>query len=116
MHEHMFLVGGILHATFIAILAFFILFAAGKAGGFTRTLGTLLGYWVLIIAVIVLACGVMAGMNGGKVMGMDMMGGHHGWKHCDADKDGTAAAPAAAAPAAPMDAPKPAEPAKPKKS
>ncbi|HTQ14318.1 MAG TPA: hypothetical protein VMH86_10620 [Rhizomicrobium sp.] len=115
MHEHMFLVGGILHATFISILAFFILFAAGKAGGFTRTLGTLLGYWVLIIAILVLVCGVMAGMNGGKVMGMDMMGHHHGWKHCDMDKDGDATAPAASATPAPAPAAMtPATPKKPK--
>lgn len=119
MHPHFLLVGAIIHATFISIIAFFVLYAAGKASGFTKTLGTVLGYWVLIIAVIALAGGVTAQMNGGKPFGMDppMMWGHHHGHHCDGDKDDMAApADAAAPPATPATpAPVDATPAKPKK-
>lgn len=116
MHPHFLLVGAIIHATFISIIAFFILYAAGKASGFTKTLGTVLGYWVLIIAVIALAGGVTAQMNGGKPFGMDapMWGHHHGDRHCDGDKD-DAAAPAAATAPATTPAPADTTPAKPKK-
>jgi len=101
-------IGAIIHATLIAVIAFFILFAAGKAAGFTRTLGTLLGYWVLIIAVVALVGGVMAHMNGGKPP-FGMMG-HHGWNHCDGDKTDMSAPAHPAAPPAAM-----AQPAAPKK-
>jgi hypothetical protein len=91
MHPHFFLIGAILHATLVAVIAFFILYAAGKASGFTKTLGSVLGIWVLIIAAVILAGGVTAAVNGGKPFGMEPMWGHHGGKHCDADKDDAAA-------------------------
>jgi len=108
MHSF-FLIGAIVHATFVAVIAFFILFAAGKSAGLVKTLGNLLGVWVLVIAVIMLVCGVMAQMSG---KGMEMMG-HHGWRHCDADKTDMAAPAMPGTPAAPMA--QPATPATPKK-
>ncbi len=107
MHPHFLLVGAILHATFIAIIAFFILYAAGKASGFTKTLGTVLGYWVLIIAALALAGGITAQMNGGKPFGMEpMWGHHHGDRHCDGDKDGMTPPAEPATPPAAMAPPK----------
>jgi hypothetical protein len=70
-------VGAVLHATVIGVIAFFILFAAEKATGFTALLGRLLGYWVLLIAIGALAIGVMHAMSG-KPMGPWM---HDHWDH-----------------------------------
>jgi hypothetical protein len=104
MHSF-FLAGAIVHATLVAVIAFFILFAAGKSGGFTKILGSILGYWVLIIALIILAGGVSAQMNGGKPFGMEpMMWGHHG-KHCDGDKTDMMTPVTPATPPAAMTAP-----------
>ena len=96
------IIGAVLHATVIAIIAFFILFAAGKAEGFTALLGRLLGYWVLLIAIVALAGGISASMNGGKPFGMDMMHGHHGWHHMGPPPDGPMMPPPPAAPASPV--------------
>lgn len=62
MHLHMMmfgLAGGILHATIIAVVAFFVLFAASKADGVVRLLGNILGLWLIILAVLGL---VMTGL------------------------------------------------------
>lgn len=69
----------VLHATVIAVIAFFILFAASKAEGFVGLLGRLLGYWVLLIAIAALAGGIYFGLNG-KPPG-EMWHGHPGWMH-----------------------------------
>ena len=71
----------VLHATVIAVIAFFILFAASKAEGFVALLGRLLGYWVLVIAVVGLGCGIYFGMSGKPPFPPGMMGGHSGWMH-----------------------------------
>jgi hypothetical protein len=100
-------IGAIIHATLIAVIAFFILFAAGKASGFTKTLGMLLGYWVLIIAILALVGGVMMHMNGDKPpFGMGMMGDHRGCMHGDWGKQDVAA-PAQPTPPPAMAAPAP---------
>jgi hypothetical protein len=83
----------IIHSVMILlIIAFFVLFAASKADGLVKLLGTVLGLLLLVFAVLHLALGIMA-MNGGKPFGIDMHdmhGGwmHHGWMHHDGDQNG----------------------------
>jgi hypothetical protein len=69
------IVGAVLHATVLGIISFFILFAASKAEGFTAVLGKLLGSWVLLLAVLGLACGIYFGVTGKGPMGGP------GWMH-----------------------------------
>ncbi len=73
------ILGAVLHATVIGVIAFFVLFAASKAEGFVALLGRLLGYWVLLIAIAALAAGIYFGMTGKGPM--EMMHGHPGWGH-----------------------------------
>ena len=75
------ILGAILHATLLGVIGFFVLFAAGKAEGFTALLGRVLGYWILLLAVLSIVGGVSATLNGGKPFGMDMMHGRPGWTH-----------------------------------
>ncbi|MGD0189530.1 MAG: hypothetical protein ABSD74_02190 [Rhizomicrobium sp.] len=103
------------HVTLLLILAFFVLFAASRADGFVKLLGTLLGYWLVLVAVLIVAACVTRPMFGGKPFGMDMHGAHgdwmhHGWMHSD-----QAASPAAAPAPSPMPAPAPAPAAAPAK-
>lgn len=58
------IVFGVHLATVLGIVAFFVLFAASKAEGFVALLGKLLGYWVLLGAVLALACGIYSGVTG----------------------------------------------------
>ena len=69
------------HVTILLIVAFFILFAAGKADGFVKLLGTVLGLWLCLVALLIVAACVTAPMFGGKPFGMDMMAAHGGWMH-----------------------------------
>jgi len=71
----------VLHGTILGIIAFFVLFAASKAEGFTALLGRLLGYWVLLLAVLGVVCAVYGGITGKPVMPMDGMHGGPGWMH-----------------------------------
>jgi|KBSSwiStaDraftv2_1062776.scaffolds.fasta_scaffold4101090_1 hypothetical protein len=107
---HFILLGAVLHATVLGVLAFFILFAAGKAEGFTALLGRLLGYWVLLLAILGLVFGIFAAATG-KHMGPGWMMRQHGWRHmgrppfdCPVEPEKPGAAPA-----------KPATPAEPNK-
>lgn len=100
MHMH-FLAGAILHATALAVLGFFVLFAAGKAGGIVKLVGTVLGWWLWILAVLAIVCALVCPGMGDK---SGWMKGGEGWMH----------GPDAAAPAKPEAAPAPApEPNKP---
>jgi len=56
---HMILFGGAVHVIALAVLAFFVLFAASKASGFVKMLGNVLGYLLLVLAVLVLMCRVL---------------------------------------------------------
>ena len=77
---HPFLVGAVLHATVMLVLAFFVLFAASKADGLVKTLGNLLGGWLVILAVLAIVGAATAPMFGGRPFGMEFMGRmHHGW-------------------------------------
>ena len=88
-----FMLFGIAHVLIVAVVAFFVLFVASKESGFVRLLGNVLGYLLLIVAVLAIVCHVLGafginpcpwgGPNGPHAMMM-----HHGW----------AAEPAAPAP------------------
>ena len=61
---HPFLWAGlILHATGLAVLGFFVLFAASKAEGLLKTIGNVLGSWLFILIVL-------------GITGMVVSGGH----------------------------------------
>ncbi len=77
------ILGAVLHGTVLGIIAFFVLFAAGKAEGFTALLGRLLGYWVLLLAILGVACGIYGGVTGKPIMPMDGVHGGPGWMHHD---------------------------------
>jgi len=55
MHLEM-LAHAALHATVAAVIGFFVLFAASKASGIVRLVGTVLGWWLWIIAVLSIVC------------------------------------------------------------
>jgi hypothetical protein len=80
--------GMILHATIALIIAFFVLFAASKAEGLVKLLGTVLGLWVLVVTIVMIAGAVTAPMFGGKPFGIDMHAMHDRWMHHDGDRDG----------------------------
>ena len=66
------------HATLLAIVAFFVLFAASRAAGWIKALGSALGIWVLILAAISLVCAVAAPfvhVAPGRAFGPGMMHG-----------------------------------------
>jgi len=105
MHMEM-LAHAALHATVAAVIGFFVLFAASRADGIVKLVGTILGWWLWIIAVLSLVCVfVCPGMGGAGP----------GWMHehlgMHADSMAPAAAPAKPDAAAP--APAAAEPKKP---
>ena len=85
------------HVTLVLVLAFFVLFAAGKAEGFAKLLGTVLGWWLVVLAVLFVAAFATRPLFGGKPFGMDVHGMHRGWMH-HADQE-PAAPPAPAKPA-----------------
>jgi hypothetical protein len=90
------------HITILLIVAFFILFAASRADGFVKLLGTVLGAWLVLVAVVMIAGCVTAPMFGGKPFGMDMHAMHGGWMHRDGmhpDAPEAPAKPASMAPA-----------------
>ena len=70
------IVGAVFHATAILVLAFFVLFAASKAEGLVKTLGNLLGGWLVILAVLAIVSAAIAPMH---PLGMDFGRMHHGW-------------------------------------
>jgi hypothetical protein len=92
----------ILHATVAGVIGFFVLFAASKAEGIVKFVGTVLGWWLWIIAVLSIVCVFVCPMMGDK-MG-DHWGMHGSWMHSSSN---SAPAPAATAvaPAKPENAP-----------
>lgn len=56
MHMVMF---GAFHVILLAVVAFFVLFAASRASGFVKILGNVLGYLLLVFSVLVLVCHVL---------------------------------------------------------
>jgi hypothetical protein len=79
MHAFFILIG-LLHATVLSVIAFFVLFTASRAKGVLRTIGNVLGAWLFILAALALIGSVAAPMFGGGPMGFRMMGSHgHHW-------------------------------------
>ena len=78
MHPFMFV--AIHHAVIVAIVSFFVLFAASKADGFVKLFGNVLGYLLLIVAVLLIVWTIVAPMMGWHdyMMHHDMM---HPWDH-----------------------------------
>jgi len=106
---HFMLVGAVLHATVLGILAFFILFAAEKASGFTALLGRLLGFWVLLLAVLGFVIGIGSAVTGKPMMGLmgDKPWMHHHWDHMGPPPGEPAPSDDQKAPAAPETPAKP---------
>jgi hypothetical protein len=94
--------GMILHALAVAVIGFFVLFAAERASGIVKLVGTLLGWLLWLLAIACIVCAFICPNMGDKGAGwMDKMGIH-------------GAPPAATEPAKPEPAPAPTTP--PKKS
>lgn len=66
---HFFGLALIAHTLIVAVIAFFVLLAASKADGFVRLLGNVLGWIILILAVLSLAVGVYHMATGKGPMG-----------------------------------------------
>ncbi len=95
MH-HFAIIAGLLHATFCAVVGFFVLFAASRSDGLLKLVGNVLGIWLFVLAVLSVVGGFMGGPVFGGHMGMRMMDGHRPpWMQ----PGQPAAAPASAAPA-----------------
>jgi len=85
MHSF-FIFGAVLHATALAVIAFFVFFAAARSEGRLASFGNLLGVWLVILALIALIFGAVMVANGGRMggYGYGMMGGNGsgwGWMH-----------------------------------
>ena len=93
---HMFMFAWVGHTLIVAVLAFFILFAASKSDGFVRLLGNVLGWLLLIAAVLGLVAGIFHLMTG-KPMMMEGERGPHWMMHWEHGAP-TGAPPPAAAP------------------
>ena len=76
---------GVVHYVILAaVLAFFVLFAASKADGFVKILGNVLGYLLLILAVLWIVWAATAPSFGNRPFGSSFMGDMHsgtGWGH-----------------------------------
>jgi len=90
-----FIIGGLLHATALAVIGFFVLFAASKSEGGVRRLGNILGVWLYILAVLALAGWIFLGAAANGPLGRRMMAFHHPWR---AESAAPASVPAPAAP------------------
>lgn len=75
---HPFLFIAIHHALIVAVVAFFVLFAASKAEGFVAILGNVLGYLLLLLAVLLVVCVFVGPMFGWHGMHPGMM---QPWDH-----------------------------------
>jgi hypothetical protein len=80
---HFMIVGAVLHATVLGVIAFFVLFAASRASGLVAMLGNLLGYWILLLAVLGFVIGIGSAISGKPMMGVmgDKPWMHGGWHH-----------------------------------
>ena len=78
MHPFLIL-GSLLHATALAVIGFFVLFTADRAGGRVKTIGNALGIWLFILAALAIIAAIVAPARGyGPGPGAwGWMGGHH---------------------------------------
>ena len=99
MH-HFVIIAGLLHATFAAVIGFFVLFAASRSDGLLKLVGNVLGIWLFVLAVLSVVGGFMGGPVFGGHMGMRMMGGHRPpWMQSGQPAEAPASAAPAPAPA-----------------
>ena len=75
------IVFGLMQATALAVVGYFILFAASRSQGLLKHLGNILGAWLMAIALIVLLASAFSPLLPGRVGGYGMMGGRPGWMH-----------------------------------
>jgi hypothetical protein len=100
MHLHM-IAGVVLHATAMAVIGFFVLFAASKASGIVRAVGTALGWWLWLLAALFIVCALARPWMGDKDHGwMNDRWKMGGWMHDEAPSS-------TAPPAAPQTQPAP---------
>lgn len=99
MHPFM-IFGAVLYATTLAVIGFFVLFAASRAAGLIKGLGTALGIWVLVLSVLIVVGAaalpfVPGHAVGPSMMQNDWMGRMHGqvWRDVDQGPGPPAAAP-----------------------
>jgi hypothetical protein len=92
---HLFVFAWVGHTLIVAVLAFFVLFAASKSDGFVRLLGNVLGWILLIAAVLGLVVGIFHVMTG---KGPLMEGGSRWMMHWEHGTPPPGAPPPAAAP------------------
>jgi hypothetical protein len=52
------IVFGVLHATALLVVAFFVAFAAARSGGLLKVLGRLLALWLIVLAAVSIWFGV----------------------------------------------------------
>ena len=99
------IVGSLFPATALAVVGFFVLFAAERAAGRIRTIGNVLGVWLFFLAGVAIIFGVVASVAGPTRWG----GGYHdrmmhryhpGWMQPSAPDQSPAPAPTTAPPAA----------------
>ncbi|HEX4862365.1 MAG TPA: hypothetical protein VFV07_14105, partial [Rhizomicrobium sp.] len=95
----------ILHALAVAVIGFFVLFAAERASGIVKLVGTVLGWLLWILAIAGVVCAVIGPDMAGKWM--DRM---HGTPPAAAEPAKPEAAPATPAPVPATPAPAPAKP------
>jgi hypothetical protein len=96
-----FLVHAVIHLLACLTVAFFILFAAGKADGLVKLFGNVLGIVFILIGIAGVVLGVMHHGDHDKMMGDRMHGWDAPWMHGQPPPSAAPANPATPAPAAP---------------
>ena len=71
MHMH-FVLHAVGIATVLLIVAYFIFVAGQRSMGFVSAFGSLLGTWLIILAIAIVTGAVTAPMFGGKPFGLDL--------------------------------------------
>ena len=64
--------------TMIAVIGFFVLFAASRTEGTVQTVGKVLGIWLFVLALLPLGAGTYATLSGMCPIGGHMMSGKMG--------------------------------------
>jgi vacuolar-type H+-ATPase subunit I/STV1 len=71
---------GLLHVVLaLLVVAFFVLFAASKASGFIKIFGSVLGYLLLVLAVLAIVARFAMPFEGGRMCGTSGMTHQHPW-------------------------------------
>jgi hypothetical protein len=72
-----FILGSLFHATVLATIGFFVLFAADRSGGLVKTIGRALGAWLFILAALAIICAIVAPGIGIGPWGSGWMSSRH---------------------------------------